>query len=93
MTFLFVKDVGVALLSSMCPDQLQAFREVHNNQGFIVGRKNTLLFFCPEEPLPGAPMHVCQALDANRRRTNLIGPLLWAVLIEQRFSKFSSFFP
>ena len=45
--FFLVKALGLALAPKMCPDQSQAFKEVHIIQVFAVGtKKNTL--FSPE---------------------------------------------
>ena len=72
---LFVKDLGLALAQKMCPDQSQAFKVVYNSQAFTVGRKRNDLFFL-DEPLPGAPRHVCTKVRANIRRTECVGPML-----------------
>ena len=62
----FVEDLGLALAPKMCPDQSQAFKEVNNSQAFTVGRKKTKKM---NEPLPGAPRHVCTKFSANIRRS------------------------
>ena len=61
----FVKDLGLALAPKMCPDQSQAFKEVNNSQAFTVGRKKNVPFFFLDQPLPGAPRHVCTKFRAN----------------------------
>ena len=57
-----VKDLGLALAPKTCPDQSEALKEVnnsHNNsRAFTVTRKN-ITHFLLNEPLPGAPRHVC----------------------------------
>ena len=35
----FAKDLGLALVPKMCPNQSQAIKEVNNSQAFTVGRK------------------------------------------------------
>ena len=60
-----VKDLGLALSPKMCPDQSQAFEGQYNSQAFTVGIK-TILFFL-EEPLPGAPRHVCTKYEVSRK--------------------------
>ena len=61
----------------MCPDQSQAFKEVNNSQAFTVGRKKIpgTVFFL-NEPLPGAPSHVCTKFSVNIRRIDCVGPIL-----------------
>ena len=77
MAFFFVTDLGLALAPKMCPDQSQAFTEASNSQSFTVGRKEkmTRIFFL-DEPLPGAPRHVCTKFRAGFRRTDCVGPIL-----------------
>ena len=70
----FVKDLGLALAPKMCPDQSQAFKEVNNSRAFTVGRKKNIFFL--DEPLPGAPKHICTKFSANIRRTDCVGPIL-----------------
>ena len=76
----FVKDLGLALAPKMCPDQLQAFKEVNNSQGiYRRKKKNDPFFFWTsflDEPLPGAPRHVCTEFRANIRRADYVGPIL-----------------
>ena len=64
----FVKDLGRALATKMCPDQSQTFEEVNNSQAFTVGRRQNDPFFFLDEPLPGAPRHVCTKFPANIRK-------------------------
>ena len=45
MASFFVKGLGLALATKMCPDQSQAFKEVNNGQAFTVGRKENDPFF------------------------------------------------
>ena len=72
----FVKDLGLALAPKMCPDQSQAFKEVNNSQAFTVGRKTNDPSFFLDEPLPGAPRHVCTKFRANIGRTDRVRPIL-----------------
>ena len=69
----FFKDLGLALASKMCPDQSQALNEVDNGQAFTAGRKNISIF--PNEPLTGAPRHVCTKIRVNVRRAYCVGPI------------------
>ena len=59
----------------MCPDQSQAFKEVNNSQAFTVGRRKKWPIFFLEEPLPGAPRHVCTSFPQKSknwlRRTSI----------------------
>ena len=64
MPTFFVKDLGLALAPTMCPDQSQAVKEVNNSQAFTVGRKKNGPFLL-DEPLPGAPRHVCKKFIAQ----------------------------
>ena len=59
MASFFVKGLGLALATKMCPDQSQAFKEVNNSQAFIVGREKKRPIFFLDETLPGVPRHVC----------------------------------
>ena len=45
--FFFVRDLGLALASKVCPDQSQTFKEVNNRLAFtgIKKKKMTHLFF------------------------------------------------
>ena len=52
----------------MCPHQTHAFKEVKNSQAFTVGIKIIYPCFFLNEPLPGAPTHVCTKLSANIQR-------------------------
>ena len=65
----FVKDLGLALASKMRPDKSQAFKEVNNSQA--IPQEETIFSpnFFLNEPLPGAPRHVCTKFRANVRRT------------------------
>ena len=61
----FVEDLGLALTLKMCPDQSQAFKEaIKHSQAFTMGRKKHDPFFL-DDPLPGAPRHVCTKFRAN----------------------------
>ena len=57
----------------MCPNQSRAFKEVSNSPAFTVGKINKIDM---DEPLPGAPRHVCTKFRANIRRTDCVGPIL-----------------
>ena len=69
----FLKDLGPALAPKMCPDQSQALKEVNKSKAFTVGRKKMTFFW--DEPLPGAPRHVCTKFGENIRRTDCVGPV------------------
>ena len=71
--FFLVKALGLALAPKMCPDQSQAFKKVNNRQAFTVGRKKYPFFL--DDPLPGAPRHICTKFRANIRRTDCVGPI------------------
>ena len=48
---------------------------LNNSQAFTVRRKKNGPFFFLDEPLPGAPRHVCTKFSANIRRTDCVGPI------------------
>ena len=75
MARILLKGLGLALGAKMCPDQSQAFKEVNNSQAFTAGRKKNDPLFFLDEPLPGAPRHVCTKFRANIRRTDCVGPI------------------
>ena len=41
----FVKNLGLALAPTMCPDLLKTLKEVKNKEAFIVARKKNDTFF------------------------------------------------
>ena len=43
---------------------------------FTVERKQTDPLVLLDEPLPGAPRHVCTKVRANVRKTDCVGPIL-----------------
>ena len=65
----FVEGLGLPLAPKMCPDQSPAFKEVNNSQAFTVGRKENDPFFFLDEPLPGAPRHVCSFAQILKKLT------------------------
>ena len=54
---------------------ITGLQKVNNSQSFTVGRKKWPIFFL-DQPLPGAPRHVCTKFRAKIRRTDCVGPIL-----------------
>ena len=67
----FFKSLGLVLAPKVYLDQSQAFKEVNSQ----AGRKKRPIFF-PDDPLPGAPRHVCTQFRVNIRRSDYAGPIL-----------------
>ena len=53
---------------------LQRGQRGHSSQGIFRRKKKNEPFIFLDEPLPGAPSHVCTKFRANIRRTDCVGP-------------------
>ena len=75
----FVKDLGLATVSKMYPDQSKASREVNDSLALSVGREKKMLFFFWTTRFQVLQGMLCTKFLAKIPRADCVGPILGGV--------------